>query len=81
MKSFRECVTLVYETLEPFLQEGQVLDENTALVADLGLSSLQVMELVAELEDSLDITIPLNSLPDVRSVKDLAEQIHMLAGQ
>ena len=33
------------------------------LVADLGFDSLQVLELVAELEDRFDISIPPNDVP------------------
>ena len=33
------------------------------LVTDLGLDSLQVLEVVAELEDRFDISIPLNDVP------------------
>ncbi len=81
MASYQECVTLIYEALEPFLQPGLVLSEDSALVSDLGLSSLQVMELVAEVEDRLDITIPLNTLPDVRSIRQFANLLSQLTGE
>ena len=38
------------------------------LVADLGFDSLQVLEVVAELEDTFDISIPLNDVPATRTV-------------
>jgi acyl carrier protein len=38
------------------------------LVADLGFDSLQVLEVVAELEDAFDISIPVNDLPAARTV-------------
>ncbi|MCK4425431.1 MAG: acyl carrier protein, partial [Deltaproteobacteria bacterium] len=50
----------------------------TDLVADLGLDSMAVMELLAAIEDRFDISIPLNILPDVRTLKDLALQIQQL---
>ena len=80
MGSYQESVTLIYEAPEPFLQPGLVLSEDSALVSDLGLSSLQVMELVAEVEDRLDITVPLNVLPDVRSIRQFAELLSRLTG-
>jgi acyl carrier protein len=70
-----------HRALEPFLQPGLVLSEDSALVSDLGLSSLQVMELVAEVEDRLDITIPLNTLPDVRSIRQFADLLSRLTGE
>ena len=33
------------------------------LVADLGFDSLQILEVIAELEDRFDISIPLNDVP------------------
>lgn len=58
------------------LAQGELsIDENTILQADLNLSSLQVMELVLEVEDEFDISFPLNRLPDIRTVKELTEAI------
>jgi len=49
-------------------------------VADLGLDSLKVMKLLESVEDSFDISIPLNILPDVRTVGDFVLQIQKLYG-
>lgn len=54
--------------------------EDTDLLADLNLDSLQVMNLLLEIEDRFDISIPVSILPDVRTVKDLALRIETLAG-
>ena len=45
------------------------------LVADLGFDSLQVLELVAELEDRFDISIPLNDVPSTRTVAQIVAQV------
>ena len=45
------------------------------LVADLGLDSLQVLEVVAALEDRFDISIPLNDVPATRTVGQVVELI------
>ncbi len=50
------------------------------LVNDLGLDSVKVMEILEILEDSFDISIPINILPGVRTVKELAAEIQNLAG-
>jgi acyl carrier protein len=47
-------------------------------VADLGLDSLKVMKILESVEDRYDISIPLNVLPEVRTVKDFALQIQKL---
>lgn len=48
---------------------------NTDLVLDLGLESMKMMDLVMELEDEFDISIPLNILMDVRTSAQLAQAI------
>ncbi len=68
-------VTGILSTLVP---QGQQVNVDTAMVADLGLDSLKVMKLVETVEDSFDISIPLNILPDVRTVGDFVRQIQKL---
>ena len=48
------------------------------LVADLGFDSLQVLELVAELEDRFDVSIPLNDVPATRTVSQVVAQVARL---
>lgn len=62
------------------LKPGIQITEDTDLVAEAGLSSLQVMELIERIEDHFDISIPLNTLPDVNTIRDLAEQLEKLEG-
>ena len=48
------------------------------LVADLGFDSLQILEVVAELEDRFDISIPLNDVPAARTVGQVVAQVAAL---
>jgi acyl carrier protein len=48
------------------------------LIADLGLDSLQVIELVAELEDRFDIAIPPDTARVARTVADVVTQVTAL---
>jgi acyl carrier protein len=67
-----------YEILKPFVPVGRDIKADTDLVAELGLDSLKVMKIVESVEDSFDISVPLNILPDVRTVKDFVLQIQKL---
>jgi len=51
------------------------------LVADLGFDSLQVLEVIAELEDRFDISIPLNDVPTTRTVADVVAQVARLVAE
>ena len=78
MASYQQFLPDLYNVLQPFANEGEVLREETELVADLGLDSLKIMELMLEIEDHFDVSIPLNVLPDIRTIKDLAVQVGSL---
>jgi acyl carrier protein len=51
---------------------------DSELVADLGFDSLQVLEVIAELEDRFDISIPLNDVPATRTVGQVVAQVARL---
>ena len=71
----------LYEILTQFVPQGQQLTEETDMIADLGLDSLKVMKIVETVEDRFDISIPLNILPEVRTVGDFAVQIQKITGE
>jgi acyl carrier protein len=48
------------------------------LIADLGFDSLQVLELVADLEDRFDITIPVAATPAIRTVAEVIAEVAAL---
>jgi acyl carrier protein len=52
---------------------------DSELMADLGFDSLQVLELVGELEDHFKIAVPLNSLTHIRTVGQIAAEARRLA--
>ena len=51
------------------------------LVADLGFDSLQVLEVIAELEDRFGITIPADDVPATRTVANVVERVARLVSQ
>jgi acyl carrier protein len=48
------------------------------LVSDLGFDSLQVLEVIAELEDRFDISIPVDAVPSTRTVADVVDRVARL---
>jgi acyl carrier protein len=49
--------------------------ESSHLVADLGVDSLGVMEIVAAIEDKFELSIPDDALREVNTVSDVATAI------
>ena len=79
MREYEDILAELYELLDPFSKEqAEALREDTELVADLEIDSLKLMELLMEIEDRFDVSVPLNVLPDVSTVKDLALKLQDL---
>ena len=78
MQLYEDILAQLYKAIRPFARDGLELEEHTDLVNDLDLDSMKVMNLLRAVEDSFDISIPLNILPDVRTVKDFALQLQKL---
>jgi len=78
MQSYQEILSRLYDLLQPMVPEGQGFEEDTDLVADLGLDSMKVMDLLASVEDHFDISVPLNILPEVHTIGDFATQLQKL---
>ena len=63
--------TIIVELLDNEIS----VSEQTEIQAEAGMTSLQVMEMVLEIEESFDISFPLNRLPDIRTIRDLTQEI------
>ena len=78
MQNSEDLQQQLHQILKAFVPDGYELKVQTDLVEDLNLDSMKVMDIIAEVEDAFDISVPLNILPDVRTVGDLALQIQNL---
>ena len=65
----------VVELLQEYAPQPGPIREETELGNVLGFDSLKVMEMLNDVEDAFDITYPLNSLSDLKTVKDFTTQI------
>jgi acyl carrier protein len=78
MQSKADILDQLYKLVRPYSEHHIELREQTRLIDDVGLNSVKVMELVMQVEDHFDISIPLNILPDVRTVGEFAEHVQKL---
>jgi acyl carrier protein len=74
-KRRQDCVQQIIMALEPFRKDASPISEQTDLVRDLNLDSLAVMDLLMDLEDRFEVSIPLNLMPEIRTVGDLADAV------
>ena len=78
MPDYETILKQMYELLDPLVAEEVEIQEASDFVADLGFDSLKVMKLLEKVEDHYDISIPLNILPDIQTVKDFVMQLQRL---
>ena len=69
----------VLELLAQKVAPGRQITLQSSVIEDTGLDSVSVMDLVMELEDEFDISIPLDRIAEVRTVADLAGAVEALA--
>jgi acyl carrier protein len=80
MYSYDEILKSVIELIRPLAPAGRTVAEGTDLVTDLEFDSLKVMSLIEQVEDRFDISVPLNILPDIRTVQDFTVQLQHILG-
>jgi len=81
MLSDRELFEQIIAVLRPLAKDGAEITADTDLVDDLSLDSLKIMEVMAEVEDRFDISVPINILSDIRTVRDVIRQIQKLLAE
>jgi acyl carrier protein len=71
---------IIFDTLRASLQKPVELSDQTNIVNDLGLDSGAVMDFVMEIEDRLDISVPLDRIAEVETLGDLVSTVRALKG-
>ena len=74
--SYEEIQEKVITELSKLTPPDTALTEDSELVTELGLDSFKVLDLLMDIEDEFDISMPVNLLADVHTVNDLADRIH-----
>jgi acyl carrier protein len=78
MPDYDTLLKEICELLEPLVEEGIEIQEESDFVADLGFDSLKVMKFLEKVEDLYDISVPLNILPDIQTIKDFVLELQKL---
>lgn len=71
----------ILELIEPLNTKTITLGEDTSFAGDLEMDSLTVMDLVASMEDEWDIVMPLNMLPDLETIGQVADAVTRLVAK
>ncbi len=75
MTSHQEYADRLITLVNQVLGTETTLTGDSDLVDDAGLTSVQIMELIENVEDEFEIAFPLNDLANVRTVNDLVSEL------
>lgn len=73
-----EVRNAIEQALATALPEIESIDWTAALTGDVGLDSVQIMNLVMEIEDNLDISVPVDVLSEVQTLEQLAIRLDQI---
>lgn len=73
-----EIREIIFSTLRASLPQSRPLSDETHIIEDLGLDSVAVMDFVMEIEDKLDISVPLDKIAEVETLGDLIATVQRL---
>jgi len=64
--------------LAPFNQKNIAITRETEIITDLEIDSVAVFDLIMEVEDGYDITFPMETISEMKSVGELVDTIRVL---
>ena len=67
--------------LQKISESDKPIGPDVNLIEHLELDSMKVLDVVMEIEDELDVSVPLNTLVDVNTVSELARLVYELEQQ
>lgn len=76
-----ELTEHIIASLRELVAPGIDVHPHSSIMGDLGLDSLTVMNFVMTLEDSLDVSLPMDRIAEVETVADLAEALEAMTAK
>ena len=76
-----EVMAEICHHLAPFQAGERPITGATVIAKDLAIDSLAIMDMVMELEDRFDVSIPMNVVAEIQTVDELADTILKLAAR
>ena len=74
-----EVIREICAHLEPYQTGEKPITGETVIAKDLTIDSLAIMDMVMELEDRFDVSIPMSVIAEIHTVDQLADTIRDLS--
>lgn len=81
MPTDSEIFDKICELLKPYNVKNKPILKSSGIMSDLEVDSTAVFDLIMELEDHYDISIPMEVITDVKTVGELVTAIKELLAQ
>ncbi|WP_207476996.1 acyl carrier protein [Arenibaculum pallidiluteum] len=81
MNAQHQVAEIIVEMISSLPQAPREVSLDTNIARDLGLDSLAVMNFVMAIEDRFDVSVPMDKLAEVETIRDLADVITDLKGR
>ncbi len=78
MSADGEVIDTILDRLRQIVPADVEVRPDSAIMGDLGLDSLAVMNFVMWLEDTFDVSVPMDRIVEVETVADLARVLQSL---
>ena len=76
-----EVIREICAHLEPYQTGEKPITGETVIAKDLTIDSLAIMDMVMELEDRFDVSIPMNVVAEIYTVNELTDTILELSAR
>ena len=81
LNDYNDVLQKLCHHLKQLVSPEVEITPQTDLINGLAIDSVKLLNLIMEIEDEFDISVPINALADVQTVHDLASLIHQIKSQ
>lgn len=76
-----EIYDKICELVKPYNPKNHKIERSSGIMSDLEVDSVAVFDLIMELEDHYDISIPMEMVSDIKTVGELAVAVRELTSK
>jgi len=76
--NYDEIMQLLCDRLSGLTNSDAQITPETNMISQLSIDSIKLLNLIMEIEDTFDVSIPINALTDIHTVRELADLVHKI---
>jgi len=76
--NYDEIMQLLCDRLSGLTNTEAQITPETNMISQLSIDSIKLLNLIMEIEDTFDVSIPINALTDIHTVRELADLVHKI---